>query len=76
MRALENLHDNFARLLSSTFFGAMRQVVDVDTAFIDQTTYAEFIMSLSNPACSHQFTLGPMNGQVVLDVAMPIVLRR
>ncbi|MEE2727982.1 MAG: flagellar motor switch protein FliM [Candidatus Latescibacterota bacterium] len=73
MRALENLHDNFARLLSSTFSGAMRQVVDVDTAFIDQTTYAEFIMSLSNPACSYQFTLGPTNGQVVLDVAMPIV---
>ena len=51
----------------------MRQVVDVDTAFIDQTTYAEFIMSLSNPSCSYQFTLGPTNGQVVLDVAMPIV---
>ena len=73
MRTLENLHDNFARLLSSTFSGAMRQVVDVDTAFIDQTTYAEFIMSLSNPSCSYQFTLGPTNGQVVLDVAMPIV---
>jgi flagellar motor switch protein FliM len=73
MRTLENLHDNFARLLSSTFSGAMRQVVDVDTAFIDQTTYAEFIMSLSNPSCSYQFTLGPTNGQVVLDVAVPIV---
>lgn len=73
MHTLENLHDNFARLLSSTLSGAMRQVVDVDTAFVDQTTYAEFIMSLSNPACSYQFTLGPTNGQVVLDVAMPVV---
>ena len=50
LRTLENLHDNFARLLSSTFSGAMRAVVDVDTAFVDQTTYAEFIMSLSNPS--------------------------
>ena len=73
LRTIENLHDNFARLLSSTLSGAMRQVVDVDTAFIDQTTYAEFIMSLSNPACSYQFTLGPTNGQMVLDVAMPVV---
>ncbi|MEW6755835.1 MAG: flagellar motor switch protein FliM, partial [Candidatus Latescibacterota bacterium] len=63
LRTLENLHDNFARLLSSTFSGAMRAVVDVDTAFVDQTTYAEFIMSLSNPSCSYQFTLGPTNGQ-------------
>ena len=73
LRTLENLHDNFARLLSSTLSGAMRAVVDVDTAFVDQTTYAEFIMSLSNPSCSYQFTLGPTNGQAILDFAMPVV---
>ena len=73
MRTLENLHDNFARLLSSTFSGAMRAVVDVDTAFVDQTTYAEFIMSLSNPSCSYQFTLGPTSGQAIVDFAMPVV---
>ena len=73
LRTLENLHDNFARLLSSTFSGAMRAVVDVDTAFVDQTTYAEFIMSLSNPSCSYEFTLGPTNGRAILDFAMPIV---
>ena len=73
LRTLENLHDNYARLLSSTFSGAMRAVVDVDTAFVDQTTYAEFIMSLSNPSCSYQFTLGPTNGQAIIDIAMPCV---
>ena len=72
LRTLENLHDNFARLMSSTLSGAMRAVVDVDTAFVDQTTYAEYIMSLSNPSCSYQFTLGPTNGQAILDIAMPI----
>ncbi|MFA6108183.1 MAG: flagellar motor switch protein FliM [Candidatus Latescibacterota bacterium] len=73
LRTLESLHDNFARLLSSTFSGAMRAVVDVDTAFVDQTTYAEFIMSLSNPSCSYQFTLGPTHGQAIIDIAMPVV---
>ena len=73
LRTLENLHDNFARLLSSTFSGAMRAVVGVDTAFVDQTTYAEFIMSLSNPSCSYQFALGPTNGQAIIDFAMPVV---
>ena len=73
LRTLENLHDNFARLLSSTFSAAMRAVVDVDTAFVDQTTYREFITSLSNPSMSYQFTLGPTNGQAIIDVAMPLV---
>ncbi|MCC7265672.1 MAG: flagellar motor switch protein FliM [Candidatus Latescibacteria bacterium] len=73
LRALEVLHDHFARLLAATLSGAMRQVVDVDTAFVDQTTYAEFIMSLSNPACTYSFTVGPTTGRMVLDVAMPVV---
>ncbi|MBT4503458.1 MAG: hypothetical protein HOC74_37350, partial [Gemmatimonadetes bacterium] len=73
LRTLENLHDNFARLLSSTFSGAMKAVVDVDTAFVDQTTYAEFIMSLSNPNCAYQFTLGPTSGQAIIDIALPVV---
>ncbi|MBT5057269.1 MAG: flagellar motor switch protein FliG [Gemmatimonadetes bacterium] len=72
LRTLENLHDNFARLLSSTFSGAMRAVVDVDTAFVDQTTYAEFIMSLSNPSSSYEFSLGPTKGRAIIDFAMPI----
>jgi flagellar motor switch protein FliM len=72
LRTLENLHDNFARLLSHTFSSAMNAVVDVDTAFVDQTTYAEFIMSLSNPSSSYQFTLAPTSGQAILDIAMPL----
>lgn len=73
LRTLENLHDNLARLLSSTLSGAMRGVVDVDTAFVDQTTYAEFIMSLSNPSCSYQFALGPTRGLAILDFPLPLV---
>jgi len=73
LRTLENLHENFGRLLSSTFSASLRAVVDVDTAFVDQTTYAEFIMSLSNPSCSYNFTLGPTSGQAIVDFAMPVV---
>jgi flagellar motor switch protein FliM len=73
LRTLENLHDNFARRLSSTLSGAMRAAVDVDTVFVDQTTYREYIASLSNPSCSYQFTLGPTNGQAIIDFPMPVV---
>ena len=73
LRTLENLHDSFARLLSVTLSGAMRMVVDVDTAFVDQTTYAEFIMSLSNPCCSYAFTMGSTGGQAIMDLAMPVI---
>ena len=42
LRTLENLHDNFARLLSSTFSGAMRAVVDVDTLWRNRATEEDF----------------------------------
>ena len=72
LMTLENLHDNFARLTSANFCGKMRTVVDCDTAFVDQTTYAEFIASLSNPSASYQFMVGPHGGQAVVDIAMPV----
>ncbi|MDP6438377.1 MAG: hypothetical protein QGH74_01970, partial [Candidatus Brocadiia bacterium] len=72
LRILENLHSNQARLMASSFSTISRSVVDCEIAFVDQTTYAEFIMSLSNPACSYQFGLGPTNGQAILDFAMPV----
>ena len=46
--------------------------MDVDIAFVDQTTYAEFIMSLSNPSCCYIFTLEPLGGPAVLDFALPV----
>ena len=73
LKTLEDLHDNFARLLSSTLSARMRTVVDVDTAFVDQTTYREFIASLSNPSCSYQFKLGPTGGQAIIDIGPQVV---
>jgi flagellar motor switch protein FliM len=71
-RTLENLHSNLARLLASSFSNLHRSVVDVDIAFVDQTTYAEFVMSLSNPSCSYTFTIEPLGGPAVIDYSLPV----
>ena len=73
IRTLENLHSNFARQMASSFSTFQKSVVDVDIAFVDQTTYAEFIMSLSNPSCSFTFTLEPLGGPAVLDFSLPVM---
>ena len=73
LRMLENLHANLARMMASSFSNLQRSVVDVDIAYLDQTTYAEFIMSLANPSCSYTFTIDPLGGPAILDFAIPIV---
>jgi flagellar motor switch protein FliM len=71
-RTLEHHHSNFARILAAEFSTHQRSVVDVDIAFVDQTTYAEFIMSLSNPSCSYTFMIEPLGGPAVLDYSLPV----
>ncbi len=72
IRTLENLHSNLARLLAASFSTLQRAVVDTDIAFVDQTTYAEFVMSLSNPSCSYVFTIEPLGGPAILDFSLPV----
>ena len=71
-RTLENLHSNLARMMASSFSTMQRSVVDCDIAFVDQTTYAEFIMSLSNPSCSYTFTVEPLGGPAIMDFSIPV----
>ncbi len=73
MRTLENLHSNLARMMSSSFSTFHRSMVDVDIKFVDQTTYAEFIMWLSNPSCSYTFVLEPLGGPAIIDIPMGMV---
>ncbi|MEK7204169.1 MAG: flagellar motor switch protein FliM, partial [candidate division NC10 bacterium] len=72
VRTLENLHGGLARLLAASFSTLQRAVVDTDIAFVDQTTYAEFIMSLSNPSCSYVFTIEPLGGPAIIDFSLPV----
>ena len=71
-RTLENLHANLARMMASSFSTLQRSVVDCDIAFVDQTTYAEFIMSLSNPSCSYTFSIEPLGGPAIIDFSLPV----
>jgi len=71
-RTLENLHSNLARMMASSFSTMQRSVVDCDIAFVDQTTYAEFIMSLSNPSCSYTFTIEPLGGPAIIDFSLSV----
>jgi len=72
LRTLENLHSNLARTMASSFSALQRSVVDCDIAFVDQTTYAECIMSLSIPSCSYTFGIEPLGGPAIIDFSLPV----
>ena len=73
LRTLQNLHDNFARLLSATFSTLQRAVIEINLVSVDQITYSEFIMSLSSPSCTYTFRMEPLEGVAIVDFSQSVV---
>jgi flagellar motor switch protein FliM len=73
LRTLQNLHDNFARLLSATFSTLQRTIIEINLVSVDQITYSEFIMSLSSPSCTYTFRMEPLDGIAIIDFSQSVV---
>ena len=73
LRTLQNLHDNFARLVSATFSTLQRAIIEINLVSVDQITYSEFIMSLSSPSCTYTFRMEPLDGIAIIDFSQSVV---
>lgn len=74
LRMVENIHEQFARLFSSSLASNMRMVVDADLAFIDQIMYSEFAMALPKPCTAYSFTMTPSGNRAVLSFAPSLLM--
>ena len=71
-RAIERHYEDYAKKMHEAFTEQVGSVVDCDIAFVDQTTYAEFIQSLNNPSCSYTFDIEPLKGPAIVDYSLPV----
>ena len=72
-RALETLHDAFARNLGASLSGYLRTIVEVSVSHIEQLSYSEFVHSLPNPTCFNLLGSEELNGQLCLEISPLIV---
>ena len=71
VRALQVMHENFARMLTNLLSAQLRTLVQIDVATIDhQMTYSEFLRSLQNPTIMMVFSLAPLKGTAILEVSL------
>ncbi len=73
MRTLQMLHKTFCRHLGTALSTYLRTIVEVNLVAVDQLTYSEFNMSLSNPTYISIFSLDPLEGRGVLEINPVIV---
>jgi flagellar motor switch protein FliM len=73
MRALESLHEGFARSFGASLSGFLRTIMEVKVANIEQMTFSEFTHSLPNPTCFNLISCKPLEGSMCLEIS-PLII--
>jgi flagellar motor switch protein FliM len=73
MRALQTLHEAFARNFGASLSGFLRTIVEVKVATCEQMTYSEFISGLPNPTSFNLIQADKLEGQMCLEIS-PLII--
>ncbi|MFZ4454162.1 flagellar motor switch protein FliM [Salibacterium aidingense] len=68
IRSLSRIHENFARLLTTTFSAQLRTFVQISVASVDQLPYDEFIRSIPKMTLLNVFDAYPLDGRLLMEV--------
>ncbi|MCB2294276.1 flagellar motor switch protein FliM [Clostridium algoriphilum] len=67
LRALELIHDNYARLMSSYLSAQLGSNIKVQVETTEQITYDEFIHSIPNSTILTIFKMPPLSGSILFE---------
>jgi flagellar motor switch protein FliM len=72
IRALQMLHEAFARLVASSLSAYLRAAIQVHLVSVEQTLYDEYIQQLPNPTMINVISMEPLPGRVILEINLGI----
>jgi flagellar motor switch protein FliM len=72
-RGFQTLSELFARDLSAALGGALRAIARVSVVSVDQITYDEYVLSISNPTSYNIMQLPPVDGNLILEFSPGLI---
>jgi flagellar motor switch protein FliM len=72
LRALQTIHENFARQLALVMTAYLRMTVEIDVVSVDQLTYDEFIRTMPSPMTVSILEMDPLPGQTLLGLSYEV----
>ena len=72
LRALQTIHESFARQLGLVLTAYLRMTVEIDVVSVDQLTYDEFIRTMPSPMTVSIMEMEPLTGQVLMGVGYEV----
>jgi flagellar motor switch protein FliM len=73
MRALQTLHETFARNFGVALSGYLRSIVEIKVATCEQMTYSEFTSGLPNPTSFNLISADGLEGQMCMEIS-PLII--
>jgi len=73
MRALETLHEAFARSFGAGLSGLLRTIVEISVQHCEQISYAEFITRLPNPTSLNLLHCRPLDGHFLFELSPTVI---
>ena len=73
LRAIHQLHENFARSLASSLSGYLRAYVAVNLVSVEQLSFIEFTQCLPSPTSLVALGMKPFDGNAVLELNPSLV---
>ena len=73
LRSLKNIHDSFAKILATYLTTTLRMMIDVRLSSIDQVTFREFTMAMSEFDCIWVFEFKNREGRGIIEFSPPLV---
>src|ERR1700736_4603321 len=73
LRAIQLLHENFARSLASSLSAYLRAYVAVNLIAVEQLSFLEFSQCLPSPSCLVTLDMKPFEGAAVLEINPALV---
>lgn len=68
IRSLTRIHENFARLLTTSFSAQLRTYVQITVVSVDQIPFEEFIRSIPNMTLINVFEVPPLDGNILMEI--------
>ncbi|QDI90291.1 flagellar motor switch protein FliM [Salicibibacter halophilus] len=68
IRSLTRMHENFARLFTTSLSARLRTYVQVSVGSVEQLPYEEFIRSIPKMTFLHVFEAPPLEGRLLIEM--------
>lgn len=73
LRSLRTIHESFAKAISTYLTATLRFIVDIRLSSIDQVTFREFTMAMSDIDCIWMFELLDNDGRGIIELSPSLV---